>query len=78
VANLLPRFVEGTDCEFSEFSQLEVYDLGQAVARMSLEARALGGRVRGADTRPVRRVGQTQAIMIGRGTPFWWIVRLLA
>jgi nitroreductase len=39
VANLAHRYVEGTDWEFSEFS---VYDLGQAVAHLTLQAQALG------------------------------------
>jgi nitroreductase len=43
VANLSHRFVEETDWEFSEFS---VYDLGQAVAHMSIQAQALGLHVR--------------------------------
>lgn len=43
VANLSHRFVEDTDWEFSEFS---VYDLGQAVAHMSIQAHALGLHVR--------------------------------
>ena len=43
VANLSHRFVEDTDWEFSEFS---VYDLGQAVAHMSIQAQALGLHVR--------------------------------
>jgi nitroreductase len=43
VANLSHRFVEDTDWEFSEFS---VYDLGQAVAHMSIQAQALGLYVR--------------------------------
>ena len=43
VANLSRRFVEDTDWEFSEFS---VYDLGQAVAHMSIQAQALGLHVR--------------------------------
>jgi nitroreductase len=43
VANLSHRFVEDTDWEFSEFS---VYDLGQAVAHMSIQAQALGMYVR--------------------------------
>ena len=37
------QFVEDTDWEFSEFS---VYDLGQAVAHMSIQAQALGLHVR--------------------------------
>jgi nitroreductase len=38
VANLVHRWVEGTDWEYSEFSH---YDLGQAVAHMTLQAEAL-------------------------------------
>lgn len=43
IAILSHRFVEDTDWEFSEFS---VYELGQAVAHMSIEAQALGLHVR--------------------------------
>jgi nitroreductase len=43
LANLSHRFVEDTDWEFSEFS---LYDLGQAVAHMSVQAQALGLHVR--------------------------------
>jgi len=39
VVNLCHRFVEGTDWEFSEFA---AYDLGQAVAHMTVQAQALG------------------------------------
>jgi nitroreductase len=39
VANLAHRFVAGTDWEYSEFSH---YDLGQAVAHMTIQAQALG------------------------------------
>ena len=39
IANLCHRFVEGTDWEYSEFAQ---YDLGQAVAHMTVQAGALG------------------------------------
>jgi hypothetical protein len=42
-ANLSHRFVEDTDWEYSEFS---LYDLGQAVAHMSLQAQSLGLHVR--------------------------------
>jgi nitroreductase len=38
-ANLAHRFVEGTDWDYSEFS---LYDLGQAVAHMTVQALALG------------------------------------
>jgi nitroreductase len=39
IANLAHRYVEGTDWEYSEFS---LYDIGQAVAHMTLQAQALG------------------------------------
>jgi nitroreductase len=39
VANLAHRYVEDTDWEYSEFA---LYDLGQAVAHMTLQAQALG------------------------------------
>jgi nitroreductase len=38
VANLCHRFVEGTDWDYSEFA---LYDLGQAVAHLTLQARGL-------------------------------------
>jgi hypothetical protein len=43
VANLSHRLVEDTDWEYSEFS---LYDLGQAVAHMSIQAQSLGLHVR--------------------------------
>ena len=39
VVNLCHRYVEGTDWDFSEFS---LYDLGQAVAHMTVQAQSLG------------------------------------
>jgi nitroreductase len=39
VANLCHRYIEGTDWEYSEFAH---FDLGQAVAHMTLQAQALG------------------------------------
>jgi len=39
VANLCHRFVEETDWDYSEFA---LYDLGQAVAHMTVQAQALG------------------------------------
>jgi nitroreductase len=39
IANLQHRFVEGTDWAYSEFS---AYDLGQAVAHMTIQGQALG------------------------------------
>jgi nitroreductase len=43
VANLSHRMVEGTDWDYSEFA---LYDLGQAVAHMTVQARALDLHVR--------------------------------
>jgi nitroreductase len=43
MANLSHRYVEDTDWEYSEFAQ---YDLGQAVAHLTLQAAALGLHVR--------------------------------
>jgi len=43
VANLCHRFVEDTEWDYSEFA---LYDLGQAVAHMTVQARALGLHVR--------------------------------
>lgn len=43
VANLAHLLVEGTDWEYSEFA---LYDLGQAVAHMTVQARALGLQAR--------------------------------
>lgn len=43
VVNICHRFVEGTDWDYSEFSQ---YDLGQAVAHMTLQAQSMGMAVR--------------------------------
>lgn len=43
IANLAHRYVEDTDWEYSEFS---LYDLGQAVAHMTLQAEAFGLSVR--------------------------------
>jgi hypothetical protein len=39
LANLSHRFVEDTDWEYSEFAH---YDLGQAIAHLTFQARALG------------------------------------
>ncbi|MEV6601831.1 nitroreductase family protein [Actinoplanes sp. NPDC051346] len=43
VVNLAHRYVEDTDWDYSEFAQ---YDLGQAVAHMTIQAQALGLFVR--------------------------------
>lgn len=55
IANLSHRYVEDTDWEFSEFSQ---YDLGQAVAHMTFQARAGGLFVR--QFRAFQRAALTQ------------------
>jgi nitroreductase len=43
IANLAHRYVAGTDWEYSDFA---LYDLGQAVAHMTVQASALGLSVR--------------------------------
>ncbi|WP_232234439.1 nitroreductase family protein [Actinoplanes sp. N902-109] len=43
VVNLAHRYVAGTDWEYSEFA---LYDLGQAVAHLTVQAAALGLHVR--------------------------------
>jgi nitroreductase len=43
IANLSHRYVEGTDWEYSEFS---LYDLGQAVAHLTIQAQAMDMVVR--------------------------------
>ncbi|TCC34909.1 nitroreductase family protein [Kribbella sindirgiensis] len=43
IVNLCHRYVEGTDWDYSEFS---VYDLGQAVAHLTIQATSMGLAVR--------------------------------
>ncbi|MBO0768062.1 MAG: nitroreductase family protein [Solirubrobacterales bacterium] len=43
LANLVHRYVEDTDWEYSEFAH---YDLGQAIAHLTFQARAMGLYVR--------------------------------
>jgi hypothetical protein len=69
VANLSHRLVEDTDWEFSEFS---VYDLGQAVAHMSIQAQALGLYVR------QFRAFDRDGIAMEFGVPEHWEVTTLA
>jgi nitroreductase len=69
VANLSHRFVEGTDWEHSEFA---LYDLGQAVAHMTVQARALGLHVR--QFRAFDRAG----IAAEFGVPAHWEVTTLS
>lgn len=70
VANLSHRFVEGTDWEFSEFAQ---YDLGQAVAHLTVQARALGLFVR--QFRAFDRDGLHQDFGV---PPHWEVTTLMA
>jgi nitroreductase len=69
VANLSHRFVEDTDWEFSEFS---IYDLGQAVAHMSIQAQALGLHTR--QFRAFDREGIANEFAV----PAYWEVTTLA
>lgn len=69
IANLSHRFVEDTDWEFSEFS---VYDLGQAVAHMSIQAQAFGLHTR--QFRAFDRDGITKEFAV----PAHWEVTTLA
>ena len=69
VANLSHRLVEDTDWEFSEFS---VYDLGQAVAHMSIQALAIGLHMR--QFRAFDREGIAKEFAV----PGYWEVTTLA
>jgi nitroreductase len=69
VANLAHRYVEDTDWEYSEFS---LYDLGQAVAHMTVQAQALGLHVR--QFRAFDRVGLAAEFAV----PDHWEVTTMA
>jgi nitroreductase len=69
VANLAHRWVEGTDWEHSEFA---LYDLGQAVAHLTVQARALDLHVR--QFRAFDRAG----IAADFGVPGHWEVTTMA
>ena len=69
VANLAHRYVEDTDWEYSEFS---LYDLGQAVAHMTVQAQALGLHVR--QFRAFDRAGLTAEFAV----PDHWEVTTMA
>jgi nitroreductase len=69
VANLAHRYVEGTDWEYSEFS---LYDLGQAVAHLTVQAQALGLHVR--QFRAFDRAGLTGEFSV----PDHWEVTTMA
>jgi hypothetical protein len=65
LANLAHRRVAGTDWDYSEFSS---YDLGQAVAHMTVQARSLGLHVR------QFRAFDREAIAAAFGVPAHWEV----
>ena len=69
LANLSHRFVEGTDWEHSEFAH---YDLGQAVAHLTVQARAMDLHVR--QFRAFSREGVAAAF----GVPAHWEVTTMA
>lgn len=69
VANLCHRYVEDTDWDYSEFA---LYDLGQAVAHMTLQARALGLHVR--QFRAFDRAALAESL----GVPAHWEVTTLS
>lgn len=69
VANLAHRHVEGTDWEYSEFA---LYDLGQAVAHLTLQASALDLHVR--QFRAFDRAG----VAADFGVPTHWEVTSMA
>jgi nitroreductase len=69
VANLSHRLVESTDWEFSEFSH---YDLGQAVAHLTLQAQALALGVR------QFRAFDREGIAADFGVPAHWEVTSMA
>lgn len=69
VANLSHRLVESTDWEFSEFA---LYDLGQAVAHLTLQAQAMGLAVR------QFRAFDRDGIAVDFGVPAHWEVTSMA
>ena len=70
VANLTHRWVEGTDWEYSEFA---LYDLGQAVAHMTLQGQALGLHAR--QFRAFDREGLQSVLEV---PPHWQVTTLTA
>lgn len=69
VANLSHRFVEGTDWEYSEFA---AYDLGQAVAHMSVQALAMDLHMR------QFRAFDRQALALEFDVPAHWEVTTMS
>lgn len=70
VANLSHRFVEDTDWEFSEFA---LYDLGQAVAHMTIQAQSLG--LAGRQFRAFDRAGLAAEFAV---PPHWEVTTMTA
>ena len=70
VVNLCHRFVESPDIEYSEFAQ---YDLGQAVAHMTVQAQAMGLSSR--QFRAFDRAGLAREFAVG---PDWEVTTMTA
>jgi nitroreductase len=70
VVNLCHLRVEGTDWEFSDFS---VYDLGQAVAHMTIQAHAMG-----LACRQFRAFNQDALAALLRGPDHWQVMTMTA
>ncbi|MGI8415565.1 MAG: hypothetical protein ACR2P2_05040 [Nakamurella sp.] len=70
VANLSHRLVQDTDWDYSEFS---VYDLGQAVAHMSIQAQSLSLHVR--QFRAFDRAGLAEEFQV---SPHWEVTTMSA
>jgi len=70
IANLAHRHVEATDWDYSEFA---VYDLGQAVAHMTIQAQAMDLSVR--QFRAFDRVGLAQEFAV---PPHWEVTTISA
>lgn len=70
MANLSHRLVESTDWEYSEFSH---YDLGQAVAHLTLQAAAMGLAVR--QFRAFDRAGLSAELEV---PPHWEVTSMAA
>ena len=70
VVNLAHRYVEDTDWEYSEFS---LYDLGQAVAHMTIQAQAIG-----LDARQFRAFDKDAITAAFEVPPHWEVTTMAA
>jgi hypothetical protein len=70
VVNLCHRYIEDTDWEYSEFA---LYDLGQAVAHMTIQAQAMGLAAR--QFRAFDAEGLTAELAV---PPHWQVVSMIA